>query len=47
LLKIPANHVISTGAADGFIVRCGVERPLYFYFPPDISMQAKSRTSFA
>ena len=23
-------HVISTGAVDGFTVRCAVERPLYF-----------------
>ena len=26
------KHVISTGAADGSIVRCAVERPLHFAF---------------
>ena len=47
LLYKAKKHVISTGAADGFTVRCGAERPLYFAFHWRASLYNHSKTALA
>src|SRR5260370_40816513 len=38
----PKTNVISTGARDGLIVRCAVERSLYFVFALVVASMAKA-----